>query len=74
MSIWESCHGSQAQTGDNGAAASEVTRILLNGAAKGEMSEADEVYLTKIVSARAALAEADARARVDEVLKGIEEA
>ena len=46
----------------------------MNGAAKGEMSEADEVYLTKIVSARAALAEADARARVDEVLKGIEEA
>lgn len=61
-------------TGDNSAAAGEVTRILLNGAAKSEIPEADKAYLAKIVSARAALSETDARARVDDVLKNIEDA
>lgn len=64
---------SQARS-DDGAAATEVSRILLQGAAKGEVPEADPTYIANIVAARTGLNEADARARVDAVLAQINEA
>ena len=59
---------------DDAAAAAEVSRILLNDAAKGEVPEGDKAYIASIVSARAGLSEADARARLDAVLKQIDDA
>jgi hypothetical protein len=59
---------------DNAAAVSEVSRILLQGAANGEVADSDRAYVASIVSARTGLNEADARARVDTVLGQIEAA
>lgn len=59
---------------DDGAASAEVSRILLNDAAKGEVPEGDRTYIASIVAARTGLSEADARTRVDMVLKQIDEA
>ncbi|MDM9645742.1 hypothetical protein [Rhizobium sp. S163] len=59
---------------DDGAAAAEVSRILLNDAAKGEVPESDKSYIANIVAARTGLSETDARARVDTVLKQIDDA
>nr|WP_313056966.1 hypothetical protein [Agrobacterium cavarae] len=64
---------SEART-DSGAAASEVSRILLQGAAAGEVAEPDRTYIASIVAARTGLNEQDARARVDTVLGQIEAA
>ncbi|MBX5045116.1 hypothetical protein [Rhizobium lentis] len=61
-----------AATSNDAAATSEVSRILLNGAAEGQIPDDDKAYLATIVSARTGLSEADARARVDTVLKRIE--
>lgn len=55
-------------------AAIEVSRILMQGAAKGEMPEGDKAYLASVVSARAGIPEADAKSRVDTVLKQIDDA
>ncbi|WP_075290044.1 hypothetical protein [Pararhizobium arenae] len=60
-----------ASTGD---ATAEVSRILVNSAANGEMSEGDKTYLGQLVAARTGLSEADATARVDSVLQSIEDA
>lgn len=62
--------GTQAADDANG----QVSRILLNSAARGEMPEADRTYLAQVVAARTGLPEAEANARVDEVLKSIEDA
>ncbi|WP_288427675.1 hypothetical protein [uncultured Agrobacterium sp.] len=59
---------------DSTAAASEVSRILLQGAAAGEVAEPDRAYIASVVSARTGLNEADARNRVDTVLGQIEAA
>lgn len=59
---------------DDGAATAEVSRILLNGAVKGGVPEDDKAYLATIVAARTGLSPQDARARVDAVLKRIEDA
>ncbi|MGO7169863.1 hypothetical protein AB9F47_22740 [Rhizobium leguminosarum] len=67
----------QARTGatsDDTAATAEVSRILLNGAAAGQIPDDDKAYLATIVSARTGLSEADARTRVDTVLKRIDDA
>jgi len=64
--------GERARSND-GAAATEVSRILLQGAARGELPEQDRAYIASIVSARAGLSEADARTRVDTVLKQIDD-
>ncbi|MBY5542444.1 hypothetical protein HFO60_20860 [Rhizobium leguminosarum] len=56
------------------AATAEVSRILLNGAAEGQIPDDDKAYLATIVSARTGLSEADARTRVDTVLKRIDDA
>ncbi len=52
----------------------EVSRILLNGATQGEISPDDRTYLQQVVASRSGLSEADAKARVDTVLKRIEDA
>ena len=59
---------------DDGAASAEIGRILLQGAARGEVPDDDKTYIASIVAARTNLSEADARARVDAVLKQIEDA
>ncbi|WP_027684932.1 hypothetical protein [Rhizobium leguminosarum] len=61
-------------TPDDTAATAEVSRILLNGAAAGQIPDDDKAYLATIVSARTGLSEADARTRVDTVLKRIDDA
>ncbi|MGR9128789.1 hypothetical protein [Rhizobium leguminosarum] len=61
-------------TSDDAAATAEVSRILLNGAAAGQIPDDDTAYLATIVSARTGLSEADARTRVDTVLKRIDDA
>jgi len=61
-------------TSDDAAATAEVSRILLNGAAAGQIPDDDKAYLATIVSARTGLSEADARTRVDSVLKRIDDA
>ncbi|WP_327212311.1 hypothetical protein U8Q06_10370 [Rhizobium beringeri] len=61
-------------TSDDTAATAEVSRILLNGAAAGQIPDDDKAYLATIVSARTGLSEADARNRVDTVLKRIDDA
>ncbi|TCL66391.1 hypothetical protein [Rhizobium sp. BK251] len=59
---------------DDAAATAEVSRILLQGAASGQVPDGDKTYIASIVSARTGLSEADARARVDTVLKQIDDA
>ncbi|PST22571.1 hypothetical protein C7U61_04665 [Rhizobium sp. JAB6] len=63
-----------AQSDDRAAAAKEITAILLQGAATGQISDADKSYVATVVSARTGLSEADARNRVDSVLKQIDDA
>ncbi|ANM10298.1 MULTISPECIES: hypothetical protein [unclassified Rhizobium] len=63
-----------AATSNDAAATTEVSRILLNGAAAGQVPEDDKAYLATIVSSRTGLSEADARTRVDTVLKRIDDA
>ena len=60
------------QGGDQ--ASAEVARILLASAASGEMAADDRAYLEKLVAARTGLSPADAKARVDAVLKRADEA
>lgn len=64
----------QRSTDDDRAAAAQVSRILINGAVQGEIPADDKAYLATIVSARTGLSEADAKARVDTVLKRIDDA
>jgi len=59
---------------DDGAAAAEISRILLRGAANGEVPDGDKTYIAELVAARTGLSEADAKARVDTVLKQIDDA
>ncbi|PTM94175.1 hypothetical protein [Mycoplana dimorpha] len=61
-------------SGDNEAVAAEVGRILLQSAAAGEVSADDRAYLNRVVAARTGLSEADATARVDQVLTRMNEA
>ncbi|ARM12074.1 MULTISPECIES: hypothetical protein [Rhizobium] len=63
-----------AAPSNDAAATSEVSRILLNGAAEGQIPDDDKTYLASIVATRTGLSEADARARVDTVLKRIDDA
>jgi hypothetical protein len=55
-------------------ASAEVSRILLASAASGKMEVDDRAYLEKLVAARTGLTPADAKARVDAVLKRADEA
>lgn len=47
----------------------EITRILVAGSAKGQVSEEDRQYLAQLVARQTSLPEAEAKARVDEGLK-----
>ncbi|RJT28622.1 hypothetical protein D3227_33815 [Mesorhizobium waimense] len=61
--------------GQNDNTASEqATRILLSGAANGEVSAEDKTYLSQLVAARTGLSEADAKACVDAVIAKVDEA
>lgn len=60
--------------GSNEAAATELSRILMRSAANGELAAADRTYVEQLIAARTGLSEADAKARVDTVLKEIEDA
>jgi hypothetical protein len=55
-------------------ASAEVLRILLAAAASGRMEADDRAYLEKLVVARTGLTPADAKARVDAVLRRADEA
>jgi hypothetical protein len=59
---------------NNEAVSAEVSRILLNGVAAGEVSADDRTYLNQVVASRTGLSEADAKARVDTVLKRVDDA
>jgi hypothetical protein len=59
---------------DDGAATAEISRILLQGVVNGQVPDGDKTYVASIVAARTGLSEADARARVDAVLKQIDDA
>jgi hypothetical protein len=52
----------------------EVSRILLASAASGKMDPDDRAYLDQLVAARTGLPPAEAKARVDAVLKRAEDA
>ena len=54
--------------------AGQVSRILLTSAANGEMSAGDRTYLDQLVASKTGLSEADAKARVDGVLKSVDDA
>ncbi len=59
---------------DGASATAEIARILMQGAATGSVPDADKIYVASIVAARTGVSEADARARVDAVLKQIDDA
>lgn len=59
---------------DSGVATAEISRILLQGAKNGSIPDQDKTYIASIVAARTGLPEADARSRVDTVLKQIDDA
>lgn len=63
----------KAQASD-AAATAEVSRILVNAAAKGSLSDEDRTYLNALVASRAGLTPEQAKARVDEVLKAVDDA
>lgn len=63
----------RAQT-DDAAATTEISRILMQGAANGEVPEADRAYVAAIVASRAGVPPDEARTRVDQVLQQIEDA
>lgn len=58
----------------NAEATAQATRILAASAAAGQVSEEDKTYLAQLVAARTGLSEADAKTRVDTVLKNAEDA
>jgi hypothetical protein len=66
--------GAAPANDSNEAASAQVTRILLNGAAQGEISADDRTYLQQLVASRTGLSETDAKARVDAVLKRVDDA
>lgn len=59
---------------NDAAAASQASRILIAGAAAGEVSADDKTYLSQLVAARTGLSEADAKARVDAILAKVQDA
>jgi hypothetical protein len=53
---------------------SEAVRILVNAAKEGQMAPADRDYLAKLTARNTGLSEDEAKARVDTVLKQVDEA
>jgi hypothetical protein len=60
--------------GTTEAAATELSRILMRSAANGEFAADDRAYVEQLVAARTGLSDADAKARVDAVVKQIDDA
>ena len=52
----------------------QASRILLGGAASGEISAEDRTYLEQLVAARTGLPAAEAKARVDQVMQRVDAA
>jgi len=63
-----------ATASNNEAATAELSRILANAAIQGKMSPDDRTYVDRLVAARTGLSEADAKKRVDAVLKQVDDA
>jgi hypothetical protein len=63
----------RAQAND-GAAATEISRILMRGAVNDGVPEGDRTYIASLVSARAGIPAEEARTRVDQVLQQAEDA
>lgn len=63
-----------AATANAQTAAAQISRILATSAVQGKMSDDDRSYITRLVAAQTGLSEADAKTRVDTVLKQVEEA
>ncbi len=55
------------------AVSAQVTRVLVNGFVDGKLSADDQAYVEQVVAARTGLSATDAKARVDAVLKRIDE-
>ncbi len=64
----------QRPAGDDAAATGEVSRILLNGAVQGQLPDDDKSYLATLVASKTGISPDEAKARVDAVLKKIEDA
>lgn len=60
--------GQPSPNTDPQAARAELARMITVGAARGEMAPEDRDYVARVVAAEAGVSEADARARVEEVL------
>lgn len=54
--------------------AAQVATILANGAVSGSISPDDQTYLTQLVAAKTGLSDADAKTRVDTILKNAADA
>lgn len=52
--------------------AAQVATILANGAVAGSISADDQTYLTQLVAAKTGLSDAEAKTRVDTILKNVE--
>ncbi|RUU74798.1 hypothetical protein EOD03_26020, partial [Mesorhizobium sp. M7A.T.Ca.TU.009.01.1.2] len=63
-----------ANTDSDTAATGQASRILIAGAAAGEVSADDKTYLSQLVAARTGLSEADAKARVDAIIARAQDA
>lgn len=63
-----------APGGSTEAVGAELSRILMRSGAAGEMSAEDRTYVEQVITARTGLNEAEAKARVDAVLKQVEDA
>jgi hypothetical protein len=61
-------------TEGNAAAASEASRILINSAAAGQITDPDRDYLARLIAARAGIPEEEARTRVETVMAQINQA
>jgi hypothetical protein len=54
--------------------AAQVATILANSAVSGSVSPDDRTYLTQLVAAKTGLSDADAKTRVDTILKNVDDA
>jgi hypothetical protein len=56
------------------AVSAQVTRVLVNGVVDGKLSADDQAYIEQVVASRTGLSATDAKARVDAVMKRIDDA
>lgn len=63
-----------AGTEGNATATSEASRILINSAAAGQISDPDRDYLARLIAARAGIPEEEARTRIETVMAQVNQA